>query len=432
MNSILPINVEDLLSGGVESARLEFKATWDPKGNASQILKTLSAFANDLQNLNGGYIVIGVDESDGVAVRPVRGVPPDTLDQVQKQIRGQCRRLEPDYLPLFCPVRVDDRHLLVLWAPPSDIRPHQAPDGDRGERKYYVRIGCETVEARGDVIRQLVEQTARVPFDDRLNREATSEDLRITLVREFLRDIGSDLLAEASSERIYASMRIVRPMNGHAAPTNAGLLFFSEDPRRWFRGARLEVARFEDGAGGNTIEERVFLGPLHHQVRQCLMYLQNLTTTRILKRGFETRRWVDYPGQALREAVVNAVYHRSYEPSFPEPTKVYLYPDRVEVISYPGPVQGIELFHLTGEIAPPPVASRNRQIGEFLKDLRLAEARGTGMPRIFRSMRENGSPEPRLDFDSGRTYFRVTLPVHPEPARHLAGFRVASEVPDEE
>ena len=414
MNSILPINVDDVLSGRVESARLEFTPTWDPKGNASQILKTLSAFANDLQNLNGGYVVIGVEERDGVAVRPVRGVPPDTLDSIQKEVQGQCNRLDPVYVPIFCPVRVDDRHVLVLWAPPSDIRPHQAPDGEKGERKYYVRIGSETVEARGDVLRQLVEQTARVPFDDRLNREASSEDLRITLVREFLRDIASDALAEPSSERIYASMRITRPVNGHAAPTNAGLLFFSEDPRRWFRGAKIEVAQFQDGAGGNTLEDQVYSGPLHHHVRQCLASLQNLTTTRILKRGFETRRWVDYPSQALREAIVNAVYHRSYEPGFPDPTKVHIYPDRLEVISYPGPVQGVELIHLVGEIPPPPVPSRNRQIGELLKELRLAEARGKGMARIFRSMRENGSPEPHIDFDSGRTYFRVTLPAHPE------------------
>ncbi|MBI4579867.1 MAG: hypothetical protein HY718_09205, partial [Planctomycetes bacterium] len=54
------------------------------------------------------------------------------------------------------------------------------------------------------------------------------------------------------------------------------------------------------------------------------------------------------------------------------------------------------------------------RIGEFLKELRLAEGRGTGVPKIFRSMHENGSPEPVLDFDDHRTYFRVILPAHPE------------------
>jgi ATP-dependent DNA helicase RecG len=114
----------------------------------------------------------------------------------------------------------------------------------------------------------------------------------------------------------------------------------------------------------------------------------------------------------MEEAIVNAVYHRSYEDTS-EPTKVYLYPDRMEIISYPRPVQGIELVHLTAGHTVPPVPAQNRRIGEMLKELRLAEMRGTGLPKIRRKMLENGSPEPRFDFDSGRTYFRAVLPVHP-------------------
>ncbi|MFL6199399.1 MAG: ATP-binding protein [Thermoanaerobaculia bacterium] len=118
-----------------------------------------------------------------------------------------------------------------------------------------------------------------------------------------------------------------------------------------------------------------------------------------------------------RECLVNAVYHRSYEGE-PEPTKVYLYPDRMEIINYPGPMPGIEREHFRPGAGIPPVPARNRRIGELLKELRLAEARGTGVPKVFRAMENNGSPPPRFDFDDARTYFRVTLPAHPEhPAR---------------
>ena len=79
----------------------------------------------------------------------------------------------------------------------------------------------------------------------------------------------------------------------------------------------------------------------------------------------------------MEEAVVNAVYHRSYD-NLREPTKIYLYPDRMEIISYPGPLQGIEARHLGQDGVVPPVPARNRRIGEFLKELRLAEGRGTG------------------------------------------------------
>ncbi|MBI5350064.1 MAG: hypothetical protein HZB77_12255, partial [Chloroflexi bacterium] len=62
----------------------------------------------------------------------------------------------------------------------------------------------------------------------------------------------------------------------------------------------------------------------------------------------------------------------------------------------------------------PPVPNRNRRIGEFLKELELAEARGTGIPKIRRKMKENGSPAPLFDFDEARSYFRVILLAHPE------------------
>jgi len=116
---------------------------------------------------------------------------------------------------------------------------------------------------------------------------------------------------------------------------------------------------------------------------------------------------------ALRESIVNAVYHRSYD-GIIEPTKVHLYPNRIEVISYPGPVPGIKLEQLNQGQVPSPVPARNRRIGEFLKELRLAEGRYTGVAKIFGSMKDNGSLPPQFNFDSDRTYFQVILPAHPE------------------
>lgn len=415
MRSNLPIGVDELLAGAVEGARLEFKASWNEKTTGPQVLKTLCAFANDLQNLNGGYILIGVAEQQGVAVRPVQGLAAEELDAAQKWIRGNCNRIEPSYFPLFYVERLDDVYILVLWAPASDHRPHQGPDGDKGGRKYWVRIGSETIEAKDEIRTSLIQQTARVPFDDRRAFEAHNDDLSISLVREFLADVKSELIHEPHEENIYAGMQIIARSNGHTIPKNVGLLFFAHDPERWFSGARIEVVTFKDDTGGRVQQEQVFKGPLHHQLRQCLSFLESMTTRHLEKQNDvpETRGWVSFPLAALREAIVNAVYHRSYD-GVAEPTKVYLYPDRLEVISYPGPVLGIFMEHLSGERAVPPVPARNRRIGELLKELKLAEGRGTGLPRIRRSMEENGSPSPEFSFDEGRQYFRVILPAHPE------------------
>jgi ATP-dependent DNA helicase RecG len=258
--------------------------------------------------------------------------------------------------------------------------------------------------------------TARVSFDDQCALQASMLDIRETKVREFLHDIGSGLVDVPDTKALYRALRIADPVNGHDAPRNVGLLFFSQNPEQWFPGARIEVVQFEGDSSGNVLGEKVFnKRPVQEQLQECLAYLEGLSVRTIQKVPGQTLavHWVSYPSLAMREALVNAVYHRSYE-GVQEPIKVYLYPDRMEIISYPGPVPGIEIKHLDGSAPLPPVPARNRRIGELLKELRLAEGRGTGIPKVRRMMEQNGSPPPRFDFDEARSYFRVTLPMHPE------------------
>lgn len=93
MSHILPVNIEDMLATRcVESSRVEFKASWDEVTTGHPVLKSICAFANDLYNLNGGYIVVGVAEQNGVAIRPVKGVDAQAIDSIQKWIRGNCNR----------------------------------------------------------------------------------------------------------------------------------------------------------------------------------------------------------------------------------------------------------------------------------------------------------------------------------------------------
>lgn len=418
MGPILLINIDDLLHcRGVESARIEFKSGWDEETTAHQVLKTICAFANDLHNLNGGYIIIGVAENNGCAVFPPTGLTSVEIDSIQKWIRGNCNRIDPEYQPVLSPEIIGEKHILVVWVPASDVRPHKAPDGPKAERKYWVRLGSESVDAeKNGVLRQLVELTARVPYDSRRALQARLEDLREAKVREYLHDVRSSLLDEPNTEELYRKMRISAKVNGYEVPLNVGLLFFSDDPERWFPGARIEVVQFAADASGNILEERIFRGSIHTQIRDCLTYLENLSSTHLEKQdsSIRVRGWVSYPLPALREALVNAVYHRGYETSVVEPTKVYLYTDRIEITNHPGPVTGIQLSDLQKNATVPPVPLRNRRIGEFLKELRLAESRGTGLPKIYSAMDRNGSPEPRFDFDTDRTYFRVVLPAHPE------------------
>ena len=83
--SILSVNLHDLLRGlNVETERLEFKASWDPQTTGPQVLRTICAFANDFNNLNGGYVVLGVEEDNGRAALPPRGLSPTETEDAQK------------------------------------------------------------------------------------------------------------------------------------------------------------------------------------------------------------------------------------------------------------------------------------------------------------------------------------------------------------
>lgn len=128
----LPIHIPDLFTGTVvEWERLEFKEGWNPEA----ALHTLCAFANDLHNWGGGYLVIGVAERDGRPVLPPAGLSPGQIDRIQKQMLEVAHRIVPAYHPIPEPYLIEGRHVLVLWAPGGQNRPYKAPVSlAKGER----------------------------------------------------------------------------------------------------------------------------------------------------------------------------------------------------------------------------------------------------------------------------------------------------------
>lgn len=97
--SKLPINLADLLrQRTVEGDRIEYKAGWNPDA----IVRTLCAFANDFENLGGGYIVIGQDcDTNGQPVFPLVGLATNQLDKIQRELLGYCNLIQPPYFPML-------------------------------------------------------------------------------------------------------------------------------------------------------------------------------------------------------------------------------------------------------------------------------------------------------------------------------------------
>jgi hypothetical protein len=94
-----------------------------------------------------------------------------------------------------------------------------------------------------------------------------------------------------------------------------------------------------------------------------------------------------------------------------EPVEVRISPEEIVIVNYPGPDRSVRLDQLRQGKAIPR-RYRNRRIGDFLKELEITEGRSTGIPKILRAMKKNGSPPPVFDFDEDHSYFLIRLPVH--------------------
>jgi len=416
MSSKLPINLEDLLRRRtVEGERIEYKKGWNPDA----IIRTICAFANDFENLGGGYVVIGQDcDEMGQPIFPPVGLHDNQLDRIQRELLSYCNLIQPPYFPILSIEQFEERNLIVLWAPGGQNRPYKAPRTVTAKKKeyhYYIRRYASTIEAQGEDEQELLSLAATVPFDDRFNQFASIEDLSPRLMAEFLREVGSDLADKAGSLSIEAlgrQMNVVGGSSEAVLPKNVGLLFFNEEPYRFFPATQIDVVWFPDGPGGDRFDEKSFKGPLARITREALDYIQrNYLRETVVKHSdrAEAERFWNFPYTAIEEAVVNAIYHRSYEER--EPIEVRITPDDLVVLSFPGPDRSIKMEDLrVGKAVPR--RYRNRRIGEFLKELDLTEGRSTGIPKVLRVMAGNGSPAPEFETDDDRSYFLIRLPIH--------------------
>lgn len=406
----LPTSIETLLGGQVvEWARIEFKETWDLQAS----LKTICAFANDIDNWGGGYLVLGVREAGGR--REPIGVPSERVDPWLKDMLNKCKLIQPPYMPITEVCSHEGKTFIVIWAPGGSQRPYSSPKsmGSRSERTHWIRKMASTVAPSHAEELDLYTLANNVPFDDRVNHEADVFDLSLPLMKTYLKEVGSSLYGLADTmdfTELCRSMNVVDGPAEYTKPKNVGLLFFSPDPERFFpSSAHIDVVELPDGEGGDRIFEHSFTGPLDAQLRDALRYLRNNVIEEVVVKlpdRAESRRYFNYPYAAIEEALANAVYHKGYDTR--EPIEVRVLPDRIEILSHPGADRSISIANLR-RFRAVSRRYRNRRVGEFLKELHLTEGRNTGIHKILRSLSENGSPQPLLETDEERLYFLTTI-----------------------
>lgn len=100
----LPVNIDELVHGHtIEWERLEFKEGWNPE----DVIHSMCAFANDLHNWGGGYIIMGVGEQEGQPILPPAGLQANQLDPIQKKILELGHKIQPNYLPAHDAIRIE-------------------------------------------------------------------------------------------------------------------------------------------------------------------------------------------------------------------------------------------------------------------------------------------------------------------------------------
>lgn len=194
---------------------------------------------------------------------------------------------------------------------------------------------------------------------------------------------------------------------------NIGVLMFTEHLEELIPGAYIELIRFntEEAEASDDFTEKTFTGPIWKQVQDALDYIKTtVIEQKVVKiQGqAEADRYFNYPYNALEEALVNAVFHKSYREA--EPVEIRIYVDSIQILNYPGLAKWINAERFAaGKVKGRKY--RNRRIGELFKEIDLSEKKGTGIPKILRELRKNGSPEPEFDMDEDRTYLNTIIHI---------------------
>ena len=445
---MIQTDLAELLRNG-ENSGVEFKRDdLEPEHLAKEMAALL--------NLEGGRILLGV-EDDGT----VSGLTGDRSKAEEKVMEVARTHVRPPTIPYWEVVpwvekesgadgeRTPPRYIGIVSLPAdAPDKPYKAKvglvrpvrtNGSRGRSKAkkaaawltYVRVGTTTREATDDEEMRLYQQSRRLPYDRKPVPGSSFSDLDLRRLVNYFRDVRDQEhpaeTDEQSWQRLLINTEIMVEDRDRVIPSVAGLLLFGWKPNRYLPQAGITAAAYPGTEKDYAAKERTTIrGPvvalrttLAHAdlqrsghsaivesgtIEQALDFVRRNTsvTAWIDPGGQREERW-DYPLEAVREAVVNAIAHRDYTITVMD-IELSIYSDRLEVIS-PGRLPNTVTVEkmLAGYRA-----TRNELIKEILRDYRYIEANGLGVPRkIVQGMRAHNGTDPDLIEEDDRFIVRL-------------------------
>jgi len=378
----MPLKMKDIKVG--EDINTEFKLMY-----TDEIKKTIIAFANT----KGGTLYIGIDDDKAII-----GVdnPDETLLKITNVVRSAIR---PDVTMFvsYKTKKIKKAVVIIVTVQKGTASPYYLEGKGIRPEGVYVRQGASSVPASETVILNMIKETEGKKYEE---IQSLNQALEFT---ETAWEFGIKDLEFAPSQMI--SLKLVTTEGSY---TNLGFLLSDQSTYT------VKLAVFEGLEREIFKDRREFTGSLIKQLNDVYNFLDMYNHTHAEIKKINRNDMRDYPEDALREALLNALIHRDY--SYSNSTLINIFDDRIEFISIGGLPKGVTLDDILIGLS----VLRNENLANVLYRLRLIEAYGTGIPKIMRSY-DDCVMKPELKVISNA--FKITI-----PNRNTGNHKASNEV----
>ena len=352
-----------------ETENIEFKS-----GFTEDIYKEVIAFANT----DGGILYIGID-NDGNALG-LKNVD-DEYTRITNGIRDA---ILPD-VTMFVKYTIQKNKVVRITVSEGANKPYYLRSKGLKSNGVYVRQGTSSVQASSEQIRQMIKDS---DGDDFESMRSLEQKLTFTSAATAFKNYGVDF-----SEEKYLALGMIHKNDGLF--TNLALLMSDQCQHS------IKVAVFGDDENTTFKDNREFKGSIFRQIDEVFRYIMLSNRTSSVFKGLERIDKSDYPEAALREALLNSVVHRDY--SYSGSIIININDKQMEFVSIGGLLPGLTADDIRSGISQP----RNKNLAEVFHRLKLIEAYGTGIRRIYK-LYENCSVQPRIEVTHNT--FKMILP----------------------
>lgn len=384
------------------------------------LLETISAFSNE-PNRGGGYLLLGIRRIEaslfGDKQYEIAGLADP--DKIQSDLATTCRTsfnvaVRPS---MFVHAVKNGKTVILAFIP--EAQPHEKPVyiAAKGLPKgAFRRIGSTDQHCTDDDVQLLYQNRKHHSFDETSLPECAIEDLDPAAIADYRRNRAesSPTAPELAydDDDLLLSLFAASRENGRLVPTIAGLLLFGKRPalRRHFPMLRSDYIRVPGREWVRDPDRRFdtveILDPLMLAIPRVInTILDDIPTAFTLPAGSSRRKDVPLiPRTAIREAVVNAVMHRSYRQK--SAVQIIRYANRLEIRN---PGHSLVPDERLGE---PGSVTRNEKIAAVLHETRYAETKGSGIRAMREAMNKESLSPPTFESDREKDTFVVTFLFH--------------------